>query len=96
MASKVNRELAAVSSAMLPQKLHAFFSNAACKVFSDFSDPYSPPEESAVQQHLVEPLQWLLCGGDPGIVLASLDEHKAPSNFCGKVFKSGEPAYFCK
>jgi len=91
-----NRELAAVSPALLPQKLHAYFSHVACQVFDDFSDPNSSPEEDAVQQQLVEPLQWLLCAGDPAVVLAGLEEHKVPSNFCGKVFKSGEPAYFCK
>ena len=91
-----NRELAAVSPALLPQKLHAYFSHVACQVFDDFSDLNSSPEEDAVQQQLVEPLQWLLCAGDPAVVLAGLEEHKVPSNFCGKVFKSGEPAYFCK
>lgn len=94
MASK--RELSTVSTSSLPQKLHTFLANAACKVFNEFKTPNAPPEENLVQRELVGPLQWLLCGGDPAVVFAGLEEHRAPSNFCGKVFKNGEPAYFCK
>lgn len=93
---RTNRELGSVRTASLPQRLHAFFSDAVCEVFNEFKDPNTPPEESALQQRLVEPLQWLLCGGDPQVVFAGIEEHSVPSNFCGKVFKSGEPAYFCK
>ena len=92
----VYRELAAVSLASLPKKLHTYLANVVCKVFKEYSNPNVPPEESTTQQQLVVPLQWMLCGGDPTEMFATLEERKTQSNFCGKVFKSGEPAYFCK
>ena len=91
-----NRELASVQTAMLPRKLHAFFSNTACAVFNEFEEPNTPPTEQAVHEQLTTPLQWMLFAGDPAAVFAGLEQQKTQSNYCGKVFKSGEPAYFCK
>ena len=91
-----NRELAAVRTSDLPRRLHAFFADTACAVFHEFEEPNTPPTEQAVQQQLTTPLQWMLCGGDPVLTFAGLEQQKTQSNFCGKVFKSGEPAYFCK
>ena len=80
----------------LGQKLSAFFANMACKVFDEYRAPNSAPDEIRVRDELVAPLQWMLCGGDPAVVFYSLEEHQTQANFCGKVFRSGEPAYFCK
>ena len=91
-----NRELAGVPTAMLARKLHAFFADTACAVFNEFEEPNTPPTEHAVQQRLTTPLQWILCAGDPALTFAGLEQQRTQSNFCGKVFKSGEPAYFCK
>lgn len=96
MASGGGREQAVFPPSLLPQKLHAFLASAVCKVYDEFGSPDQPPEDGVVQQRLLGPLRWLLCGEDPEVVFAGLDQHKAPSNYCGKVFKSGEPAYFCK
>lgn len=91
-----NRELASVPTPMLARKLHAFFADTACAVFREYEEPNTPPVEQAVKQRLTAPLQWMLCAGDPTLTFAGLDQQKSQSNFCGKVFKSGEPAYFCK
>ena len=91
-----NRELAAVPSPLLGRRLHAFFADTACAVFHEHEEPNTPPTEQSVQQQLTTPLQWMLCGGDPVVTFAGLEQQKTQSNFCGKVFKSGEPAYFCK
>ena len=91
-----NRDFAAIPVSSIPSKLHIFFANNVCKVFNEFREPNSHPEEQAVLQYLTGPLQWMLCGNDPAIVFATLEQHTTPSNFCGKVFKNGEPAYFCK
>ena len=91
-----NRELASVPTSMLARKLLAFFADTACAVFNEFEEPNTPPTEQAVQQRLTTPLQWMLCAGDPAMTFKGLEQQKTQSNFCGKVFKSGEPAYFCK
>ena len=97
MASKHTwREVAGVRPEGLPQKLNAFFADMACKVFDEYHEPNSAPDETRVRDELVTPLQWMLCGGDPAVVFCSLEEHQTQSNFCGKVFRGGEPAYFCK
>ena len=96
MADKpVCKELAAVTSAQLPTALHNFFSDAACVLFKN-EDLNSPPKEQTVLENLTNPLQWMLFGGNPTEVLTMFENQKAPSKFCGKVFKNGEPAYFCK
>ena len=97
MASKPTcREVAGVPPERVPQKLRAFFADMACRVFNEYREPNSAPNEERVRDELVAPLQWMLCGGDPAVVFCSLEEHQTQSNFCGKVFRSGEPAYFCK
>ena len=89
-------ELAAVTTLQLPTALHSFFSDAVCALFRNQEDLNSPPKDQAVIRNLTNPLQWMLFGGDPNDVLATFENHGTPSNFCGKVFKNGEPAYFCK
>lgn len=89
------RELASVPSGQVPAALHNFFSDAVCALFRQ-EDLNSPPKDQTVVQNLTNPLQWMLFGGDPNDVLATFENQGSSSNFCGKVFKSGEPAYFCK
>ena len=95
MASKQTcRELAATQPERLGQRLSLFFADMACRVFD--GEPNTPPDEARVRDELVTPLQWLLCGRDPAAAFRSLEEHQTQANFCGKVFRGGEPAYFCK
>lgn len=94
--SSLCMDLASVSTVQLPAALHSLFSDNVCKLFRSQEDLNAPPKDQTLLQNLTNPLQWMLCGGDPNAVLATFENHGAPSNFCGKVFKSGEPAYFCK
>lgn len=89
------RELAAVPLSDLKTRMHTLLADSAVRVFRDLSDPNTAPKDELVMEFLTMPLQWLLCGGDPAAVFAGLEQNKS-SVFCGKVFKSGEPAYFCK
>jgi hypothetical protein len=92
----VCKELAGVPSEQVPTALHSYFSSVACSLLRGQEELNSPPKEQTVVQILSNPLQWMLFGGDPSIVLATFEDQGSTSNFCGKVFKSGEPAYFCK
>lgn len=97
MASKQTcREVAAVPPDRLPQRLSLFFADMACNNFDESRTPNTAPDEARVRDQLVTPLQWMLCGGDPSVSFCSLQEHQTQANFCGKVFRGGEPAYFCK
>jgi E3 ubiquitin-protein ligase UBR2 len=97
MASKQTcREVAGVPPDRLPQRLSLFFADMACRVFDETRAPNSAPDEACVRDELVTPLQWMLCGRDPAVAFCSLQEHQTQANFCGKVFRGGEPAYFCK
>lgn len=97
MASKgLLKELSNVPEAQLRQKLQSVMANMACRIYVDLNELTSPVEDSTVQEQLLVPLQWLLCGQDPAITFASMENHQGPSHYCGKVFKSGEPSYFCK
>ena len=97
MASKQTcRELAAVPPERLGQRLSLFFADMASRVFDESREPNTAPVEAEVRDELVTPLQWMLFGGDPAVAFHSLEEHQTGANFCGKVFRGGEPAYFCK
>ena len=89
-------ELANVSALQLPAALHKFIADTVPEVFKVPVGVNSAPKEQVIVQKLTNPLQWMLLGGDPNVVMATLGNQGTPSNFCGKVFKSGEPAYFCK
>lgn len=90
--------LANVPAIQLSAALHSFLADAACDLFKlhEGTKMNTAPKDQMILQNLTNPLQWLLLGGDPNIVLLAFEKQCAPSNFCGKVFKSGEPAYFCK
>lgn len=97
MASKGQlRELSSVPVDLVRQKLQSFLANTACRIYVDLNDIAAPVEDSSIQEQLLVPLQWLLCGQDPAIAFASMEDHQGSPHFCGKVFKSGEPSYFCK
>lgn len=90
------RELANVKAGQLSSVLHTFIADAVYELFKHNDSHNSTPKDQMILENLTNPMQWLLFGGDPSVVLAEFENQGAPSNFCGKVFKSGEPAYFCK
>lgn len=58
-----------------------------------FADPNKLPDEAAVNARLLRPLEALWRAAE---VNALLQERQVFSNFCGKVFKNGEPCVFCR
>ena len=89
------RQFGSYSAVELSAALPQFMSDAVCDLFQNV-DMNSPPKDEMVLKNLINPLQWMLFGQDPVTALTPFETQNAHSNFCGKVFKSGEPAYFCK
>lgn len=58
-----------------------------------FSDPEKLPDEAAVNARLLRRLEVLWRAKE---VNSLLQERQVFSNFCGKVFKNGEPCVFCR
>ncbi|TRY85639.1 hypothetical protein DNTS_008798 [Danionella cerebrum] len=57
----------------------------------------NPQNEDLLSQLLLQgPLEWYLCGEEPSVGLAKLEQNNQPSQLCGYVFKVGEPAYICR
>ena len=96
----VCEELSNTPAVHLSSRLHSFIADAVCKVFGHRfghqANLNSPPKDQVLFRELTNPLQWMLFGGDPNVISSTFENQGTPSNFCGKVFKGGEPAYFCK
>ncbi|XP_043095710.1 E3 ubiquitin-protein ligase UBR2-like isoform X2 [Puntigrus tetrazona] len=57
----------------------------------------NPQNEDLLAQLLLQsPLEWYLCGEEPSLGLAKLEQNNQPSQLCGHVFKVGEPTYSCR
>ncbi|XP_051504014.1 E3 ubiquitin-protein ligase UBR2 isoform X2 [Myxocyprinus asiaticus] len=57
----------------------------------------NPQNEDLLAQLLLQsPLEWYLCGEEPSVGLAKLEQSNQPSQLCGHVFKVGEPTYSCR
>ncbi|XP_041722956.1 E3 ubiquitin-protein ligase UBR2-like isoform X4 [Coregonus clupeaformis] len=57
----------------------------------------NPQSEDLLAQLLLQaPLEWYLCGEDPSMGLAKLEQNNQPSQLCGHVFRVGEPTYSCR
>ena len=74
----------------VPRKIYQILSK---EVVCTFSENHDPPEESVIQAKIVRPLEGLWGAKEVYKVLQSVP---TVANFCGKVFKNGEPAIFCK
>ena len=53
-------------------------------------------EDRKARRLLFRPMEALMCGGDPDLILRELKEKDNPPNVCGRVFKMGEPTYSCR
>ena len=53
-------------------------------------------DEEDAQKLLYNTLEEFICNGDPCEVLKQLRENDDPPSVCGRVFKMGEPTYFCR
>ena len=90
------KELSQIPPSKLQARLYKFLANVVCDVFWTSDDPEKTVKDHVIQSKLTNPLQWMLFGGDPIVVAATFEGQTSPSSYCGKVFKNGEPAYFCK
>lgn len=53
--------------------------------------------ETRSNQILLKPLEVYICNSlDSDKALDKLNEFDDPPQLCGKVFKAGEPSYFCR
>ncbi|XP_054260913.1 E3 ubiquitin-protein ligase UBR2 isoform X2 [Macrosteles quadrilineatus] len=53
-------------------------------------------DNEKAQQILIDTLEEFICNGDPQTVLKSLSQLDNPPSICGRVFKMGEPTYYCR
>jgi len=90
------KELSQVPASKLQTRLYKFLANVVCDVFWTNDDLENAVKDHIIQSKLTNPLQWMLFGGDPVVVASTFEGQASPSNYCGKVFKNGEPTYFCK
>jgi hypothetical protein len=58
-----------------------------------FSDVEKIPDDIILQDHFIQNLERIWQAGD---VYSILQSSQTTSNFCGKVFKNGEPGIFCR
>lgn len=66
-------------------------SERVLELFSDSND--HTPCDDVIQAQLMRPLESIWQANE---VYKVLQKNPTAANFCGKVFKNGEPAVFCK
>ena len=72
------------------RRIHELLSRVVPEVFTH---PANIPDENVLDEKLIRPLEVLWRAKE---VTALLQESRSSSNYCGKVFKNGEPCIFCK
>ncbi len=72
------------------RKVHQILSQEVVNIFKDTHDS---PDENTVQARLIGPMESLWGAKE---IYKALQSNPTVANFCGKVFKNGEPAIFCK
>lgn len=53
-------------------------------------------DEEQAQRVLFNTLEEFICNGDPQSVFKNLNQLDNPPSICGRVFKMGEPTYYCR
>uniref|UniRef100_A0A8D0XRJ4 E3 ubiquitin-protein ligase n=1 Tax=Sus scrofa TaxID=9823 RepID=A0A8D0XRJ4_PIG len=66
------------------------------KIYCRGPNPFPQKEDTLAHQVLLGPMEWYLCGEDPGLGFSKLEQTNKPSHLCGRVFKVGEPTYSCR
>ena len=79
-----------VMASEVPQRVNNVLAEAAPELFMDFDQT---PDEERLRTRLIQPLEATWSANE---IYSVLQESPTASNFCGKVFKNGEPAIFCK
>lgn len=66
------------------------------KVYSGQLDVDVANEDRKAKRFLFRPLETFICGGDPDVIFQQLKQYDNPPSLCGRVFRLGEPTYFCR
>ena len=66
------------------------------RVYSGRLDVDEANEERKAKRFLLQPLETFICDGDPDIIFQQLKQYDNPPALCGRVFRSGEPTYYCR
>lgn len=91
--SKSSSSVAAAGGVMVSdvsRRTHDILTRVVLEVFRD---PSNVPSEAVLNERLFRHLDELWRARE---VNAMLQERQVVSNFCGKVFKNGEPCVFCR
>lgn len=79
-----------ITVSQVPGRVHEILANIVLELYAD---PNNLPDDNVLQTKLVCPLEATWRAKE---ILTVLQSNPTASNFCGKVFKNGEPAVFCK
>lgn len=77
--------------------LHKHWQTYVPICFNVSDNPLKNLIETDVEKILLKPMAIFICNNtDSDKALSKLNELDEPPQLCGKVFKSGEPSYFCR
>ncbi|XP_072031414.1 E3 ubiquitin-protein ligase UBR2-like isoform X2 [Amphiura filiformis] len=82
-------------AASLKAALYKYWRNQVPEVYQS-NELAVPAEDDSCRDTLLAALEWYICNGDPDIVFQQLKKTDVPPQFCGRVFKMGEPTYSCR
>ncbi|XP_062851990.1 E3 ubiquitin-protein ligase UBR2 isoform X1 [Trichomycterus rosablanca] len=80
----------------LPREVHQHLACYVPKIYCLGPNLNPQSEDLLSQLLLLSPMEWYLCGEEPSVGLAKLEQNNQPSQLCGHVFKVGEPTYSCR
>ncbi|XP_043917807.1 E3 ubiquitin-protein ligase UBR2 isoform X2 [Protopterus annectens] len=80
----------------LPKEVYKHLAYYVPKIYCTGPNPSILDDNLIVQHVLLGPLEWYLCGEDPGLGFPKLEQANKSSDLCGRVFKVGEPTYSCR
>nr|XP_045365351.1 E3 ubiquitin-protein ligase UBR2 isoform X5 [Camelus bactrianus] len=80
----------------LTREVYQHLAHYVPKIYCRGPNPFPQKEDMLAHQVLLGPMEWYLCGEDPGLGFSKLEQTNKPSHLCGRVFKVGEPTYSCR
>ncbi|XP_064142257.1 E3 ubiquitin-protein ligase UBR2 isoform X8 [Loxodonta africana] len=80
----------------LTREVYQHLAHYVPKIYCRGPNPFPQKEDMLAQHILLGPMEWYLCGEDPGFGFSKLEQANKPSHLCGRVFKVGEPTYSCR
>uniref|UniRef100_A0A673MGP5 E3 ubiquitin-protein ligase n=1 Tax=Sinocyclocheilus rhinocerous TaxID=307959 RepID=A0A673MGP5_9TELE len=94
--SEGNLLLKWLQTSNLPKEVYQHLACYVPKIYC-LGPNLNPQNEDLLAPLLLQsPLEWYLCGEEPSVGLAKLEQNNQPSQLCGHVFKVGEPTYSCR